>query len=120
MRLYWICFNRYTFKNKIKIIDNQWFGKNISSHKDLKIVKKDIRNLKKEDFNGYDAIIHLANIANDPSVLLKPDLSWDVNVLSTMKICELAIKAKIKKIIFSSSGSVYGVSNKKKLLKKLI
>ena len=68
MWLHWICFNRYTLKNKnkIKIIDNQWFGKNISSHRDLKIVNKDIRNLKKEDFNGYDAIIHLANIANDP------------------------------------------------------
>ena len=105
-------------KNKIKIIDNQWFGKNISSHRDLKIVKKDIRNLKKEDLNGYDAIIHLANIANDPSVLLKPDLSWDVNVLTTMKICELAIEAKIKKIIFSSSGSVYGVSNKKKVIEE--
>ena len=72
---------------------------NISSHRDLKIVKKDIRNLK-EDFNGYDAIIHLANIANDPSVLLKPDLSWDVNVLTTMKICELAIEAKIKNYFF--------------------
>ena len=45
--------------------------------------------------------------------MLKPDLSWDVNVLTTMKICELAIEAKIKKIIFSSSGSVYGISNKK-------
>lgn len=102
-------------KNKIKIIDNQWFGKNINSHKGLKIVKKDIRNLKKEDFKGYDSIIHLANIANDPSVLLKPSISWDINVLATMKICELAIEAKIKKIIFSSSGSVYGVSDKKKV-----
>ena len=40
-------------KNKIKIIDKQWFGKNINSHKHLKIVKKDIRNLRKEDIKGY-------------------------------------------------------------------
>lgn len=100
----------------LKVIDSQWFGKNLSKHKNLRVVKKDIRNLNNKDFFGYDAIIHLANIANDPSVLLKPDLSWEVNVLSTMKICELAIATKIKKILFSSSGSVYGVSKENKVI----
>ncbi len=100
-------------KHKIKIIDTFWFGKNFENHKNLKIIKKDIRNLKKNDFIGYDTIIHLANIANDPSVELNPQLSWDVNVLGSIKICELAKATKIKKIIFSSSGSVYGISNKK-------
>ena len=89
-----------TAGNKVKIIDTQWFGKNLKNNKNLSIIKKDIRDLKKKDLNGYDAIIHLANIANDPSVLLKPQLSWDVNVLTTMKICELAIQSKIKKMIF--------------------
>ena len=101
--------------HKIKVIDAQWFGKNLTNNKNLKIVKKDIRNLDTSDLKGYNAIIHLANIANDPSVLLKPELSWEVNVLSSMKICELAIAAKIKKIIFSSSGSVYGISEEKKV-----
>lgn len=100
-------------KHKVKIIDTFWFGKNFENHKNLKIIKKDIRNLKKNDFIGYDTIIHLANIANDPSVELNPQLSWDVNVLGSIKICELAKATKIKKIIFSSSGSVYGISNKK-------
>ena len=104
--------------NKVKIIDTQWFGKNLKNNKNLSIIKKDIRDLKKKDLNGYDAIIHLANIANDPSVLLKPQLSWDVNVLTTMKICELAIQSKIKKMIFSSSGSVYGVSEEKNVIEK--
>jgi len=101
--------------HKIKIIDTFWFGKNFKNHKNLKIIKKDIRNLSKDDFKGYDTIIHLANIANDPSVELNPQLSWDVNVLGSIKICELAKSTKIKKIIFSSSGSVYGISNKKKV-----
>ena len=107
-----------TAGNKVKIIDTQWFGKNLKNNKNLSIIKKDIRDLKKKDLNGYDAIIHLANIANDPSVLLKPQLSWDVNVLTTMKICELAIQSKIKKMIFSSSGSVYGVSEEKNVIEK--
>ena len=104
--------------HKIKVIDAQWFGKNLINNKNLKIIKKDIRNLNVNDLKGYDAIIHLANIANDPSVLLKPELSWEVNVLSSMKICELAIAAKIKKIIFSSSGSVYGISKEKRVTEK--
>ena len=62
----------------------------------------------------------MANIANDPSVLLKPELSWEVNVLSSMKICELALETKIKRLIFSSSGSVYGVSKEKKVTEKTI
>lgn len=106
--------------HKLKIIDSQWFGQNLSYNKNLKIVKKDIRNLDKKDFIGFDAIIHLANIANDPSVLLKPELSWEVNVLSSMKICELALETKIKRLIFSSSGSVYGVSKEKKVTEKTI
>ena len=106
--------------HKLKIIDSQWFGQNLSYNKNLKIFKKDIRNLDKKDFIGFDAIIHLANIANDPSVLLKPELSWEVNVLSSMKICELALETKIKRLIFSSSGSVYGVSKEKKVTEKTI
>ncbi len=101
--------------HKIKVIDTFWFGKKIQKHKNLKIVKKDIRNLNKNDLIGYDTIIHLANIANDPSVELNPKLSWDVNVLASIRLCELARLAKIKKIIYSSSGSVYGISNKKKV-----
>ncbi len=104
--------------HKLKIIDSQWFGKNVKNSKNLKVIKKDIRDLNEADFKGYNAIIHLANIANDPSVLLKPQLSWDVNVLTTMKICELAIQAKVKQIIFSSSGSVYGVSKDKNVTEK--
>ena len=58
-------------------------------------------------------MIHLANIANDPTVELSPTLSWEVNVLAMMNIAEISVKAKIKKIIFASSGSVYGIKKKK-------
>lgn len=106
-------------KNKVKVIDIQWFGNELKKHKNLKIVKKDIRNLELKDLKGFDILIHLANIANDPSVELKPTLSWEVNVLATMSIAELAAKAKIKKIIFSSSGSVYGIKKEKNVTENL-
>ncbi len=106
-------------KNKVKVIDIQWFGNNLKKNKNLKIVKKDIRNLELKDLEGYEVLIHLANIANDPTVELKPTLSWEVNVLATMHIAELAVKAKIKKIIFSSSGSVYGIKKEKNVTENL-
>jgi nucleoside-diphosphate-sugar epimerase len=106
-------------KNIIKVIDTQWFGNRVKKHRNLKIVKKDIRDVIYKDFLGFDIIIHLANVANDPTVELQPDLSWNVNVLSMINILDSASKAKIKKIIYSSSGSVYGVKKEKKVTEEL-
>ena len=106
-------------KFKVRVIDNQWFGKNLKQNKNLKLIKKDIRNIKSSDFKNIDTVIHLANIANDPAVDLKPELSWEVNVLSTKKICDFAIKNKVKKIIYASSGSVYGVKKEQKVHENL-
>ena len=58
---------------------------------------------------NIDAIIHLANIANDPAVELNPTLSWEVNVLASQQLADHAQRAGVKKIIFASSGSVYGI-----------
>ena len=105
-------------KNKITILDIQWFGNKLKKNKNLKIFKFDIRNI--ENFSGkFDLIIHLANIANDPTAELNPNLSWDVNVLASMKICEFAIRNKINKIIFLSSGSVYGIKKEKRVTENL-
>ena len=64
-------------------------------------------------------MIHLANIANDPSVELNQSLSWEVNVLATNKIIELAIDEKVKHFIYASSGSVYGIKKEKKVTEDL-
>ncbi len=104
---------------KVNVIDNLWFGENLKKDKNLKIIKKDIRNLKSEDFKNINTVIHLANIANDPAVDLRPELSWEVNVLATKQICDLAIKNNVNKIIFASSGSVYGIKKEKRVHEKL-
>ena len=93
----------------IKSFDTEWFGKNLPDHSNLEHQKKDIRNLEYADFHGIDSIIHLANIANDPGVELNTDLSWEVNVLASQQLAELAAKANVKTFIYASSGSVYGV-----------
>ena len=103
----------------IKSFDTEWFGKNLPDHPRLEHQKKDIRNLGEADFNGIDSIIHLANIANDPGVELNTDLSWEVNVLASQQLAELAVKAKIETFIYASSGSVYGVKEEEQVTEEL-
>ncbi len=112
--------NKLIQKHYVKVIDNQWFGNFLPKNKNLEIEKLDIRDISdKIDLKGYDSIIHLANIANDPSVDLDPTLSWEVNVLSAKKLIEVCIKNKIKKFIYASSGSVYGIKNEKNVTEDL-
>ncbi len=102
-------------------IDTCWFGNNLKKHNNLIFYKHDIRDLDDLDlqFDKIDTIIHLANIANDPSADLNPNLSWETNVLASMKLCEIAKKNKIKKIIYASSGSVYGIKSEKNVTEDL-
>ena len=106
-------------KHKIIVIDTQWFGNHLKSNKNLKIIRKDIRNFNEKIMKNIDVIYHLANIANDPSVELNPSLSWEVNVLATKKLIEKAIKFRVKQFIYASSGSVYGIKKEKKVTEKL-
>ena len=107
-------------KNKITVVDTFWFGNFLKKNKRLKIIKKDIREANIKWFKKIDSVIHLANIANDPAVDLNPSLSWDVNVIGLMNIMRFAIKSKVKKFIFASSGSIYGVKKEKKVTEDLI
>ena len=104
---------------RVTIIDNLWFGNKLKKNKNLKIIKEDIRNFDKLNIKNTYAIIHLANIANDPTVELNPTLSWEVNVLASKLIADHAINNKVKKIIFFSSGSVYGVKREHKVTEDL-
>ena len=104
---------------KILVIDTQWFGNYLVNHKNLKILKYDIRNIENISFKGYKKIVHLANIANDPAVELNPNLSWEVNVLATYQLITKSIRDGVKHFIYSSSGSVYGVKKEKKVTEEL-
>jgi len=111
--------NLLDYGYKVTIIDIQWFGNFLKKNKNLKIIKADIRDIKESYFKGVDVVVHLANIANDPSVELNPDLSWEVNVLATKKLIEYSINKNVKQFIFASSGSVYGVKKEKHVTENL-
>ena len=106
-------------KHEVLIFDNLWFGNSLKKKKTLSVIKGDVRNFEELKIKNVDIIIHLANIANDPAVELNPNLSWETNVLASKIIAEHAIKNKVKKIIFFSSGSVYGLKKENKVTEDL-
>ena len=105
--------------HNITVVDIQWFGNYLKPHKNLKVIKSDIRDHEKIPLENIDTVIHLASIANDPGVELNPKLSWEVNVLASQKLIENAVKNKVKQFIFASSGSVYGVKKEKDVTEDL-
>jgi nucleoside-diphosphate-sugar epimerase len=105
--------------HNITVVDTQWFGNYLTPQKNLKILKLDVRDYSKIPLEKIDTVIHLANIANDPSVELNSKLSWEVNVLATQRLIENSINNKVKHFIFASSGSVYGVKKEEKVTEEL-
>jgi nucleoside-diphosphate-sugar epimerase len=103
----------------ITVVDTLWFGNNFEKNKKVKLIKKDIRNIESISLNGFDTVIHLANIANDPSAQIDPNISWEINVLASYQLLEKAKNNGVKKFIYASSGSVYGVKKEKKVTEDL-
>jgi nucleoside-diphosphate-sugar epimerase len=69
---------------------------------------KDIRDVTIDDVKGFDAILHLAGLSNDPLGDLNADLTYEINHRASVRIAELAKEAGVKRFIFSSSCSNYG------------
>mgnify|MGYP001617003062 FL=1 len=91
----------------VTVVDIMWFGNFLEPHRALTILRADIRGNIMLD--GFDAIIHLAGVANDPCGDLNPKLSWEVNALATTRLAGNAVRAGIRRFIYASSGSVYGI-----------
>jgi nucleoside-diphosphate-sugar epimerase len=86
-----------------------WFGNYLKPHPNLTIVQGDVRDIDAINLSGIDAIIHLSSIANDPCGDLDPKLTWEVSALATMQLADKAKRQGVKRFIYASSGSVYGV-----------
>ncbi|GLQ07899.1 NAD-dependent epimerase/dehydratase family protein [Sneathiella chinensis] len=71
---------------------------------------KDVRDAEQEDLEGFDAIIHLAGLSNDPLGDLNPSLTERINFEASERLARLARDAGVKRFIFSSSCSNYGAS----------
>ena len=105
--------------HEITSLDTNWFGNYLQNSNNLTQIKGDIRDLENLSLKGFDTIIHLANVANDPAVELNPTMSWEINVLAGHQLIEKAIKENVKHFIFASSGSVYGIKEEEKVTEDL-
>lgn len=74
-------------------------------------ILKDIRDVDENDLNGIDTIVHLSGLSNDPLGEFNKNLTNDINYIATMKLANLAKKTGVKKFIYVSSQSMYGVAD---------
>jgi len=74
-------------------------------------LRKDVRDVAAEDLQGFDAIVHLAAISNDPLGDLNPGCTFDINHEASVRLARLAKEAGVPRFLYSSSCSVYGASS---------
>ena len=101
---------------KVTVLDLMIYGENVlPNNKNLKCIKGDIRdiNLLEKQIPGHDTVIHLACISNDPSFELNPDLGKSINYDAFEPLVKVSVKSKIRKFIYASSSSVYGIKKEK-------
>jgi len=110
---------------KVKVLDLYIYGKDVlnavKNHPNLQEIKGDIRDrrLLERIIPGSDAVIHLACISNDPSYELSPQLSKSINYDAFMPLVEIAKKNKVKRFIYASSSSVYGIKKEENVTEDL-
>jgi nucleoside-diphosphate-sugar epimerase len=76
----------------------------------IREIRKDLRDIAIGDLEGFDAVVHLAALSNDPLGNLNPQLTYDINYRASIKLAKLAKEAGIKRFVFSSSCSTYGAA----------
>ena len=100
----------------VNVLDLMIYGEDvISPHPNLSMIKGDIRDesLLKKTIPGHDAVIHLACISNDPSFELNPELGKTINLDAFEPLVQISQNAAVKRFIYASSSSVYGVKEEK-------
>jgi nucleoside-diphosphate-sugar epimerase len=71
---------------------------------------KDLRQISEEDLRGHDAVVHMAELSNDPTGELAPRITYDINHHGSVRLARLACQAKVTRFVYMSSCSVYGVA----------
>ncbi|MEM8598964.1 MAG: SDR family oxidoreductase [Bacteroidota bacterium] len=73
-------------------------------------VRRDLRDVTRADLEGFDAVVHLANLSNDPLGNLNPALTYEINHTATVRLGEHARAAGVRRFLFASSCSLYGAA----------
>src|SRR5215475_4881376 len=71
-------------------------------------IRKDVRDVEREDLKGIDAVIHLAALSNDPLGNLRPELTYEINHLASVRLATIAKDSGVRRFLLASSCSNYG------------
>ncbi|OQA34708.1 MAG: UDP-glucose 4-epimerase [Betaproteobacteria bacterium ADurb.Bin341] len=104
---------------EVVVFDTIWFGNFLQPHPALTVIKGDVRDVDAINLDGIDGIVHLSSIANDPCGDLDPKLTWEVSALATMQLADKARRKGVKRFVYASSGSVYGVKDEPQVTEDL-
>jgi nucleoside-diphosphate-sugar epimerase len=77
---------------------------------DIDVLRMDVRDVQVQHLEGFEAVIHLAAISNDPVGDLNPDCTYEINYKASVRLASLAKEAGIPRFLFSSSCSLYGAA----------
>jgi nucleoside-diphosphate-sugar epimerase len=93
-------------------LDADWFERCTftGAVTEVKSVKKDTRDIQESDIEGFDAIIHLAGLSNDPLGDFRPMITEEINDAASVRLAHIAKKVGVKRFLFASSCSNYGAS----------
>src|SRR5688572_17528837 len=81
-----------------------------TEEREFPVLRRDIRDIQLEDLRGFDAVLHLAGISNDPLGDLAPGTTYSINHQASVRLARLAKQAGVSRFIFSSSCSNYGAA----------
>lgn len=102
--------------HKVTVVDLMIYGEDVlKNNENLKVVKGDIRDkeLLKKVLPGQEIVIHLACISNDPSFELNPKLGKSINLDGFLPLVQISKESNVKKFIYASTSSVYGIKKEK-------
>jgi nucleoside-diphosphate-sugar epimerase len=105
--------------HEVTAVDIMWFGNDLKAHPRLTVKQFDVRNSEQLDLAGFDAIVHLSSVANDPCGDLDPKLTWEISCLATMRLADKAVRQGVKQFVYASSGSVYGLKDEAQVTEDL-
>jgi nucleoside-diphosphate-sugar epimerase len=93
-------------------LDIGWFADTVLGPRpvDPPTLKRDLREVVLADLEGFDAVIHLAALSNDPLGSLAPEITYDINHHASSRLARLAKQAGVARFLYSSTCSVYGAS----------
>lgn len=110
---------------RVKVLDLYIYGDHVldavKDHPGLEQIKGDLRDRKllEKTMPGCDAVIHLACISNDPSFELNPDLGKSINYDAFFDLVAVAKDSGVKRFIYASSSSVYGIKDEQNVTEDL-